>query len=236
MIGTAKTRYRSIRNGWGVVLGLGWITYWWLNLAARHKAAIAAFDHCSGFLHSISCSMSKGAADGSYAGGVTLAVITAPLALIASHYFARWRMEEEEKTAVLEGAKREAERVATQRQESDARLAVVEQDAQRARQTVERSDFIHKLGAVSDFLDLLAGEIDPIRIANIRLGAAQALRDLIAKHTIDQLAALIRADHAVQVSVTTILPRLSAASFDEAAEVHVLRAALGGAAVRLSGG
>ena len=222
----SKTRYRSIRNGWGWVIAIGWIVYWWMTLDAQKKTALAALTDCNGFINGTKCALSQGGIEGNFAMGVLVAVIVSPCAWIVSHYLARWRMQA---GAALEARQEEQQRTQAQlaqKRESEQRLAIAEDDASKARQSLDRGEFIHKLGTVSDFLELLSHEQDASRIANIRLGAAQALRDLTAKHSLDQLSAMVAADTSIRLSLETALRRLASFSFQEVAEVHILRAAL----------
>jgi hypothetical protein len=222
----SKARYRQVRSGWGWFICLVWVGYWWSLFSGEHSEALAAMSGCDGVFGSMKCSISRSGIDGAFYAKMALIIIFAPLAWIPAHYIAARIVQSAERAEAKREEQEQAALSANQRRESEGRMAQAEQDAERARGQVERSDFMHKLGAVNDFLDLLASETDPSRIANMRLGAAQALRDLTAKHTIEQLAAFVRGDEAVKLSLTKTLRRLRAQKLHSAPEAHILKAAL----------
>lgn len=224
-----KQQYVRIRNGWALSLAVVWIVYRISALREQRRVALAALTDCSGFLHGTGCAISRGVIDGKFDTGVVGAVLLAPLALVVGHYIARWMVERQQ---AAEQASLDAARAATtraQQEEQALRQARIEGDASQARQSLDRGEFIHKLGAVGDFVDLLAHETDPTRIATIRLGAAQALRDLVAKHSLDQLTTIVASDTSVRMSLANVMGRLASVALDSGAEAAVLRAALNGA-------
>ncbi|MDO8381023.1 hypothetical protein [Phenylobacterium sp.] len=225
----SKAEYRRIRNGWGLVLATVWIAYRWMTLDAAKRAALATLTNCEGLINGAKCAWNKGAIESAFSGGVLAAVLISPLALVATHYFARWRVESNLALAARQKEQQRSAAQLAQQREREQRMMQVEGDASKARQSLDRGEFIHKLGTVGDFLDLLAHESDPSRMANIRLGASQALRDLTAKHPLDQLSDIVAADTGVRLSLESVLGRLATSALDGSGEAQVLSAALAGA-------
>jgi len=234
MTPASKPEYRRVRNGWGLALATAWIIYRWMGLAAEKRAALAGLLDCDGLIDATKCAISKGAIDGGFAGGVMFAVLLSPLAFIIAHYIARWQVERQESAEQQRAEQAQADAQLVQQREREQRVAAMEGDASKTRQSLDRGEFMHKLGTVSDFIELLAHESEPARVANIRLGAVQALRDLTAKHPLDQLTRMLADDAGVRLSLETVLGRLQTAALDGSSEAQILIASLRGAKLRLT--
>jgi hypothetical protein len=218
---------KTQRGTYGLIGAIIWIGIWWRHLSEVRDARLAEIGtSCEGILRGVTCAWNRTEAHSAFSGGMTMAVLTAPLALVVAHYFVknehRLKAEREAKKA----ATKRVEAAKAQEAQHAERQARLEADASAAKGALDRGEFIHKLGAVGDFLSLLEHEEDTGRIANIRLGAAQALRDLVAKHPLEKLAELVQGDAAVKLSLTATLARLTSAGFGTAPEVLVLQAAL----------
>lgn len=219
---------KNQRGMFGLIGAAVWIGMWWHQLAQDRDARLAAIgSSCEGILRGVSCAWQRTEAHSAFSGGLTMAVLSSPLAFVVAHYMVkneyRLKAEREEK----EAAARRVEAAKVQEAQHVERQAKLEADASAAKGALDRGEFIHKLGSVGDFLNLLATEQDEGRIANIRLGASQALRDLVAKHPLEKLGALVQSDPAVKLSLAATLARLGEAGFGQAPEVLVLQAAMG---------
>lgn len=215
-------RYKKLRTGWWLGLTAAWLGFWYYFLTDKPKAA----RDCEGLLDQIGCGLGDDISTLSVLFGIVLALVTSPILLIPARFIARHVTEQEiaadaarlEKQAVAEAqafaAAQRKRRAASERQETVSR------------QAIHRGEFLHKLGAVSDLLRLLADEEDRNEVRQIKVGVVQSLRDLTAKHTLDELARLIRADSAIGLAVPPVLDALAKAGLDSAPEATILDAAM----------
>ena len=201
----AKETHRRIRRNWGLGLMVAWIVGWYVMLNPGSSGVFA---------------------QGLFGAQLLLVIATSPLAFVVSHIVGRNMADQED--AATERRYEEAEATRLQAEEADRRqrIAQSEEAALASRQSIDRREFIQKLGSVNDLLDVLPGETEAARIATIKLGVAQQLRDLTAKHTLDGLTALVRIDEAIRLSLTATLGRLEAGGMGQSPEAQVLRQAL----------
>lgn len=225
-------QYRRIRNGLGWILMIIWITGWHHHLSQQYDAAIAALQDCGPLQgwQFVKCKAGR-LADGTGASsdfdsGMLWVILSAPFGFLVSRYIARAIVES--KAAADE--RNEAAALASQQRKEDAqqkaRIAHSETMAARARHSIDRGEFIQKLGSVGDLLDLLPIESDAGRVAIIRQNIVQELRDLVAKHTLPDLTGLIERDEAIRLSLETILARLDTDALSASEAPKVLKAAL----------
>ncbi len=95
-----------------------------------------------------------------------------------------------------------------------------------ARAQNQRKDVINKLGTVQDYLHVLAEESDANRRGSIRLGIFQALRDIVAAYSYDDLKACIISDLATRESASRAIAGLEVAGLADGAEVAILKRAM----------
>lgn len=210
----SKPRFRRLRMQRGMLLAIGWIVFWYLKLDADQRATIAALERCDGvgLWGWITCKAGRtvdtGAASASFAVGLFWTLLSAPLAFVASHYMARATVERDEAAAVrLQSAEAEAQKKEAEEQRV-ARAAQSQSSATKARETLDRSELVHKLGAVSDLLELLAYETNQDRMLLISQGIAKELRDLVAKHELDHLRKIVVGDESIAGIWMSIRDRL----------------------------
>lgn len=180
-----KQEYRRKRNGLGWLFAAGWIVFWYIQ------------PNDGSFFGSAS-----------HAGMVLVAIVTSPLGFVASHYVARAMVEEAVKQRIATSEREE--RLARDREIADAatRRRQLEQQGQRARMEIDRSELIHKLGTVRDYIALLDAGGPPERMLLIRQSIDKELRDLVAKHEPAALAALMKNDEPVRLSLMSLLEGL----------------------------
>jgi len=226
-------QYRRIRNGLGWVLMIAWVLGWHRHLSQQYDAAIAALQNCGPLegWQFIKCKAGR-LADGTSASsdfnsGMLLVVLSAPFAFLVSRYVARAVVESQAAADARSEAVAVADRQREEEARQNARIAHAETRAALTRQAIDRGEFIQKLGSVSDLLDLLPTESDAHRVAIIRQGIVKELRDLVAKHTLPDLTALVKGDAAIRLSLEAILLRLDTAALSASDAPRVLQAALG---------
>jgi hypothetical protein len=217
-----RQRLRQTRTGWGWIFVLVWIIGWAVKLNADRIHQVDSLTSCGGLVDGAKCWGNHEGADIGFSFGIVAVVVTSPLMFIAAHYFALWRLRIADGVQGQIEAAQQAREAETVRRESQRRMTELEGQSARQRLSADRGEAMHKLGAVGDFLTLLDGERDPERIAKIKIGAVGALRDLTAKHTIDDLAALFGSDPALSVSLAATLRRLDASPLADTAEAHIL--------------
>lgn len=182
MTGEEKTLYRRKRNAYGWLIAAAWWAYWLMQPNEGWGVA--------------------------YAGGLIFAFFTWPFAFLVSHYIARSMVESElKKEAADQSAAEQQRRIAAQR-EADQRMRLIDDDALQARQKIERGEFLKKLGSVRDYLNLLPAAAEPDRILLIEQSIDKELRDLVIKHDVPAMSALIGSDDAVMLSVNAIVQTL----------------------------
>lgn len=203
-----RQRYRRIRNLWGWIIAFGWIAFWYFKLTADHDAYVATLGDCSGIVGSVRCGAASSGASFSVGFGLILAIFTAPLAFVVSHYLARSVAESQQAgddQRNANEARAEQERLAVERAK---RLERIEIGAQSERQALARKEFIRKLGTVNDALDLMGDETDSPRRSIVRQAATSALRDVIAKHSLPEMTALLACDEAARLSADALITRM----------------------------
>lgn len=226
-----KRELRSLRLKWGFLIGIAWVVCWWAYLSAEHKAQLARQENCEavkGVLSTAGCHASN--VSGSTVSavstffGVAFAIITSPLGFVAGHYAAKAKVENA-RVAVLT-LQDKATRALLQDEESarQARLASAESANQQTRTKIHREEFILKLGSVSDLIKLLPTAADD----NTRLLITQAiekeLRELVAKHPLPDLKALIAGDEAIQFKLQALAAKVAEYAIDSD-DAHLLLSA-----------
>lgn len=233
------TAYAALRNQWWLGLALAWIVLWWIVLDYRYGATMAAIVECDPNESGIGTAIgdllgtrdcgedARATASNDFAVAMTGRVLLVVLLFFPARFFARLHLRLQEQTQ----ARASAASLARAEAASAARLAESHTAAASAHRQTARSDILHKLGAVSDFLRLLADEQDAGRASTIRLSATQKLRDVTAKHTLDELSSFIRADIAISLAVPLVLDALRDARLDTSPEAKILAEAMNRAVV-----
>ncbi|MDI7774684.1 hypothetical protein [Asticcacaulis sp. EMRT-3] len=208
-----KERYRQLRGAWGWIFLGAWMVLWWMKLSADRAHALTL--PCpENFMNSAQdLLLGKGSAckagiDAAFWGGLFMALIFSPLGFVASHYFAKWRIEqaasEEERAAHQQEQARQQANAAAMA-EMGARSKSEEQSN---RVSNDRFELITRIGAVDDQLVVLADEADPKRIKLIKLNLMQALRDIHAKFRDEELRAMHASDSGIASRVTRTLAEM----------------------------
>jgi hypothetical protein len=231
---SSRAFYKRVRNRMALLLAVAWVVLWYFYFDAQRLQEIHNMELCkSGTgLKATACAGVDFVLPAETMSGVTfsldmvLIAILSPLMflparVLARRYvaFAEWRGVRQEQAAQARWQRQ-------QQRESEARLARSEAEAGSALRQISRGEIIHKLGAVSDLTDLLQAEADAERLMNIRHGVAQALRELAAKYTVGELAALIKSDAVVQHAARTVVTRLDASPLRTIVEIQALRIAV----------
>jgi hypothetical protein len=220
--GAFLDRYRKLRKGWWLGLSAAWIGGWvWFLTRSDGKAR-----DCSGMLGDMACATSDGITTISVALGIAFALLTTPLLLIPASFFARQTTDQEVAADAARVRTQEEAEAAARAASQRKRQAQLDQQAQANRSSIHRSEFLQKLGAVSDLLRLLADEDDKTEIRQLKVGVAQSLRDLTAKHTLDGIVALIRGDRAIRLALPPVLDALEDARLDTSPEAKILDEAM----------
>lgn len=226
--GVFEERYKRLRNGWWVGLSVLWLGFWYWKLSTAHQAVAQSLVDCQWY--DISCGASDLASNLNFYFGMFFAILATLLLVIPARYVARWTVEGEMKQAADGEARRQSAAQAEEARLHTERMAASEATATQSRASIHRSEFIQKLGMVSDLARLLADEDDRNEIKQIKTSIAQAMRDLTAKHTLADLAGFIRSDPAIRISLPGVLSTLGEAGLASAPEVAVLREAVAVAA------
>ncbi len=223
-----RDRYKKIRTGWWLGLSAVWLAFWYWQLSSKPKVA----RDCEGTINSFGCGLGDDLSTASVFLSMMVALIATPIMLIPARAIARHFIDQE--IAVdTKKAKEDNERaVAALSLSQRTRHAEAERQVQANRSSIHRSEFLQKLGAVSDLLRLLADEDDKGEIRQLKLGVAQSLRDLTAKHTLDELASFIRGDGAIGLAVPPVLDALEDAGLDTSPEARILDEAMSRAIAR----
>ena len=174
----AKETHRRIRRNGGLGLMVAWIVGWYIVLDPGSDGVLA---------------------QGLFGLQLLLILATAPFAFVASHIIGRNLADREDAATARRYEEAEAARLQAEKADRRQRIAQSEEAAAASRQAIDRREFIQKIGSVNDLLDVLPGESDPARVATIKLGATQQLRDLVAKHPLESLTALVMADEAIRL-------------------------------------
>lgn len=231
MTPASKPRYRQLRNRWGLCIALGWIFLWYLRFEYQEAAALASLQDCNALsgAQSLKCSVSQGAQGVAGAAGYVikmfLVLLSSPLAFLVSGHLARARIERDEAAQMAGQARSDAVRARDEAEAQATRSAQIETAAQATRRAIDRSEFIQKVGSVNDLLALLPTEAQPNRIAIIQQGIAKELRDLVAKHTLPDLADLVHSDETVALLLTKLLDDVSKTQLSSSDAIDVLKAA-----------
>ncbi len=207
---TRKERIGQIRGFVGLALAVAWIAYWWAKLEAAKQAALAqpcdpgffgkAMDVVAG-----AGSACRSAAENQFAGGMFGAVITAPLAFLVAHMVARWRVGQLVAHEAYVNAHAERQRQQDHQKALDQLGDAAALEASASRRENDRHELITRLGAVDDQLIVLEGETEPDRVTRIKMSISQALREIDAKFTDDELQALAAAHPAIRQRVDRTL-------------------------------
>ena len=221
-----KAKYKQIRTRFWLGFALLWGAGWYLLLESTIGARQAAQDAtCASSGGSFFCG--GGSGNSAVVGvliwiAMAVVVLTSPLMLLPARYAARRCMAYAEAREIQREAQEEAALRRRLQEESRQRIAHSEAEAAEARGKSSRSEIIMKLGSISDLADLLDVEQDSQRRMNIRLGVAQALRELLAKYDTAALGALIRSDEAARVSARSVIERLGGSSLADLAELGLV--------------
>jgi len=216
--GAYLERYKKLRGGWWLGLSAAWLGFW-LWYLTRGDAKVR---DCSGMLGDMACAASDSFTTIGVAVGILFALLATPLLLNPAGYFARHATDKEIAADTATARKQDAAEAEARAAAQRERQAELERQAHASKSSIHRSEFLQKLGAVSDLLRLLADEDDKSEIRQLRVGIAQSLRDLTAKHTVDQLAAFIRADRAIGLAVPPVLAALEGADLGTSPEAKIL--------------
>ena len=224
----SKERYRRLRNGIGWALVAIWLIYRWTSLSAQNAAAKAAITKCDGLISSIGCTAQKSSEDLGFGVGMLFTLVLAPFAFLASHYVARFMVDKENADSARLSAELTARRQREEEAQQRARIENANAGASQARTSANRAEFVRSLGSVNDFLDLLSTSSGQDQELRAKQAIGKELRDLVAKQTLEDLAALIGSDPALRMSLESTLARLDEARVT-ADVVPVLRRASVGA-------
>lgn len=205
--------------GQWAAIGIGWVALWYLVLSSSYEAATLGLRECGFFEYA--CNAPWRRANGNFANGMMLAILSIPLPILAWNWIRR-----QSETRAGKQAERKV-RLAEERADREAqqKITQIDEQAKAARSKLDRGEFIQSLGAVTDFLDILPHETARERILQIRQGISKELRDIVATYTMDQMIQILRDDRALNIKLTSML-----ASFDLAgvvsSDADVLREAL----------
>lgn len=143
------------------------------------------------------------------AGSSFLAFLASPLWFFVSGYIIRKRAQSIEDARQAAAAARIAEAEAQQRRLDDERLAEIERVDAGARQKIHRAELLNKLGLVTDTLGLLDDPANAEHKILLLQNITTELREVIAKHPLSQLVALIANDTVVQGKLDETFQRLA---------------------------
>lgn len=214
--------YKKLRTGWWLGLTAAWLGIWYWQLSRPENPG----RDCSGIIGDVGCAASDGISAIGLVVGLFFALITSPLLLIPARYIAKYVTDQEVEAANKNAQEQEAKRIAQVDTDRKQRMKASDRAAEAARGTIHRTEFIQKLGTVGDLLRLLADEDDKAEIRQLKVGVSQSLRDLTAKHTVDDLARFIRSDASIRLALAPILTELKEAGLGLSSEAAILNEAL----------
>lgn len=205
----------GLRWKWGFLGMIGWVLLWWAYLDAQHQTELAKRQNCDqvqGIFSTAGCEGSNLATTASATatkyGGLFLVLLSSPLGFIGGAYAARAKVESGRREALTrEKGQAEAQTREEERARA-ARLAQAEDANKEARAKSAREEFILKLGSVSDTLKLLP-DADANTAKLMTQAIEKELRELVAKHPLDALQALIQGDATIQFKLKAVGDKLA---------------------------
>jgi hypothetical protein len=192
-----KKELGRLRLIWGIAIAIVWIVFWHMYLNANHQAEVAKPGLFSGFWTGL----------GLFAGTV-VAAITSPIGFVISHFLAKATIENQRAASLQKEALVRDQQAHAEEQARLQRRALVEKNDKQSRAKNARTEFIQRLGAVSDLLDLLAQTTDSERLILIEQNAKKELRELVAKYPRHELAALVKGDDVIQLKLHQIFEKM----------------------------
>lgn len=202
-------------------IGLAWLVVWYWVLSSNYEASTAGLAEC-GFIESFgSCGNPWREANNSFSLGMLLAIFSIPLPILAWTKLREFSAANQERREKL----RENREIEKREKEADRKLLLANQQAQLAKDKIDRSEFVQSLGAATSFLDILPHEDDRSRVIKIRQGISKELGDIVANYSLSQMIALLQSDLALRIKVTCMLEALDDSRI-KSSDAEVLRAAL----------
>lgn len=186
-------------------IAVAWLAIWYFYLSSQHQAAIADLPDCRWYY--LSCDARWGQANNAFSSRMLFAFLSIPLPILLIR-FARSALASRAESA------ENRRKLANQREleiQQQRKIELLTDHAQAEKGKIRRAEFIHKLGAVTDFVELLPFETEPERMHKIRQGLSVELRAIIAAYTLDEIAQLFREDPAIRIKVECMLASLEQA-------------------------
>jgi hypothetical protein len=227
--------YKTVRNWLWLVFAIVWIVGCYWSLDADRAAQLAKIQDCAktGGLSGTVCATSSyfGVADavssGVFGMQMLLVIVASPLMFLPARFAARMLMRLAFWLEIYQEKRARKSQQRLQRQASQKRIAQSEAETSVAREKNSRTEVIMKLGSINDLVDVMEVETDQQRLMTIRLGVAQALRELAAKYDIATLGTIVRSDDAAHITARHVIQRLERSPLSDLVELHLLQTAVG---------
>jgi hypothetical protein len=205
-----EEQYKRLRNGLGLALAVAWIVWWWFSNSADEQASLSAQAPSDGIISWGLNWWNRGDAAFAFGWKMIFAVATSPLAFVVSHYFARWRVEQLQKS---EHARAEAARegqLAQQAADLDRIRKTAESDGEKAQRANERHELITRIGDVDSQLLVFETEKDQERKTRMLLNLTQFIYEIHAKYPSERLGGVLGADPVIPKMIENTLNHMRA--------------------------
>lgn len=231
---TSLEAYQKLRNMLRWAFVGTWVLYWYFSLGAERTAQLASISNCvkSSGVSGAVCATTNyfGVLDtftnSFFVGKMILVVVVSPIAFLPAAFVARRVVRAGRFVGRIQDNRQERVQIQLQHDERQKRIALSDAQTTQARGRNARAEVIMKMGSINDLVDVLEVETDQQRMMTIRLGVAQALRELAAKYDLDALGTLVHGDEATRITVQSVVQRLERTSLANLVELELFKAAI----------
>lgn len=217
---TSKQKIRSLRFKIFMLASIVWLVGWYLHLDKQRNFEISRIQPCpetSGVIdtikdYTVGCGSKsrqlKSVADSIVSDGMTLATLSIIVIFIGSGYVAKSLVERE--LSVKSNEAKRAEEIATEieRKAAEDRQQVILEANKSTKLNINRVEFIKKLGIAEEYIILLSDPKYREESSLLKQNILTELRDIVAKHPIPDLRALIHSDEAIQFKISALIRQL----------------------------
>ncbi len=228
MKANSEEDYRRVRSRVWLALSAVWVFIWFIYLKAKYRAEIVALPVCgeewtvSDLSCSVTTSASSGLASANYSVGLTVAILSSVFLFFPSRILARWHIRHLGEVAAKQAELADKALQIKLETEREARIRKNEAEAEKSYQKIQRTEIIQKMGSISDLMVISSTETRATEQLKIRLGVAQALRDLTQKYDVDSLRKLINSDEVVKHTVTSVTAQLAKSDLHDLPELLIV--------------
>lgn len=228
MTTSSEEDYRRVRSRVWLALSGVWVFLWFIYLKTSYSADIVALPDCgeewtwSDTWCSATGSASKSLASANYSVGLIFAILSSVFLFFPSRTLARWYIRHLGEVAAKQAELADKALQLKLETEREARIRKSETDAEKSYQKIQRTEIIQKMGSISDLMVISSIESSATEQLKIRLGVAQALRDLTQKYDVDSLRKLINSDEVVKHTVASVTAQLARSDLHDLPELLIV--------------